>query len=302
MQWLASGEPGGALVAGEVEVNPTVARRVLATRLRTLRIQHRRSLSELMTRLGASQGQVSRLDAGERGFRVEDVRRLCDWYGVPDPERAQLVALAEDARRRAWWQKVDLADSYRRLIGVEQAAVSISEFCNTVVPGLLQTERYARAATALGVDDSDQIDAAVAVRLRRQQVLERTPAPHLSVIIDEAVLARIAGSADVMREQLDHLLAAARRPRVTVRVIAFEAGLYAAGGAEFILLGVDSRLPDFYYAEDELKCWDTSERSAVERAALLWRQLQAKALDPDRSIERIVAHRDRTAGRAGRST
>jgi transcriptional regulator with XRE-family HTH domain len=285
------------LVAGEPEVNPTVARRELAVYFRRLREQRGRTSTQLGELLGVAQSQASRLDSGARGLRVEDVERLCDWYGLGQGERRRLLALAEDARRRAWWQQVDLPNSYRTLIGFEQAAESISEFCNVVIPGLLQTERYAAAAVEMGEVGvkSFMVKHAVEVRMRRQQILRRKRPPALAVVIDESVLARGPADEDIMREQLRHLLELSQRPHVVVQVIGFEAGLYPTASAQFILLDMGSRLPAVYYTENQLDSWDSSDEADIGWTARSWQSLQARALDPARSVDRIERYLERLA-------
>ena len=274
------------------EINPTLARRELALYFRRLREQRGYSLDQLSQQLGVAQSQASRLDAGARGLRLEDVQALSAWYGLADGEKQRLLALAEEARRRAWWQQIDLDDSYRTLIGLEQAAESISEFCNMVVPGLLQTARYASAAAEIGELRSAKTEQAVEVRMRRQKILLGPRSPELSVVIDEAVLARGAGGDDVMLEQLQHLLDFAKRPRVTIQVIGFEEGMYPTGSSQFILLDMGVRLPPVYYREDQLNRTDSSAEDDIRKARSLWRLLQSRALDPQRSMERISRYRD----------
>jgi transcriptional regulator with XRE-family HTH domain len=280
------------------EPNPTVARRELAVYFRKLREQREHTLTQLAEKLVVTQGQASRLDSGARGFRPEDVEVLCDWYGLGRGERERLLEIAEEARRRAWWQQYDLDDSYRTLIGFEQAAVLICEFCNTVVPGLLQAEDYAMAAAEVGKIGNKPFVTrdAVAVRMRRQEILRRPDPPELSVLIDEAVLARGVGGSAVMRRQLDQLVEAAQRPRMEIRVIGFEAGMYPTAPSQFILLDVGSRLPPVYYSEDQLRPSDSSADKDIQRTRWLWDVLQSRALSPADSIRRIVRYRDEQIG------
>ena len=281
------------------EANPTVARRELAVYFKRLREQRGRSLGELSELLGVAQSQASRLDTGARGYRRSDVEQLCGWYGLGEGERGRLLALAEDSRRRAWWQQVDLDDSYRTLIGFEQAADEIREFCNTVIPGLLQTRRYAEAAMRIGETRSYAITEAVDVRIRRQAVLNRSRPPQLSVVIDESVLARGAGSREIMLEQLTHLVDVAGRPLFTIQVIGFEAGMYPVTATQFILLGMGSRLPDLYYSEDQVRREDSSSDDVLQRAKHVWSLLQATALSPADSVRLITEYRDRLRASAG---
>ena len=165
------------------EPNPTAARRELALYFRALREQRDIGLDRLADHLGVTEVQASRIDRGVRGIGADDVGRLADWYGLDDAEHRRLVALSAESRKRGWWQKVDLGeigdDSYRTLIGMEQAATAITEFASGVVPGLLQIPAYARAmAAATSIDLAPgQIDIGVDVRMRRQQILSGSGRP-----------------------------------------------------------------------------------------------------------------------------
>lgn len=273
--------------------NPTVARIRLAALLREARERTGKSLDDLSRFLGTSAPQASRLDSGARGFRPRDVPRLAEWYGFGEADADGLVALAEESRRREWWQQVDLADAYRTLIGMEQAAQSFSEYNANVVPGLLQTQEYARVAVIAGAVEidprvtMDQVDRAVDVRLRRQAILEGDPPPKLEVVIDEAVLARGPRDATIRRRQLEHLRSAADRPNVTVQVIGFEFGLHTSARGNFILLDMGGELPDLFYSEGVRGASFTTVSEDVERNRRIWNELRAKALDKFASKDRI---------------
>jgi Domain of unknown function (DUF5753)/Helix-turn-helix domain len=277
------------------EANPTLARRELSVYFHMLREQHKHEVGAMAEVLGVAQSQASRLDTGARNFRDQDVRKLCDWYGLGGGERARLLALAEESRMRAWWQQVELLDSYRTLIGLEQGALAINEFCAGIVPGLLQTRSYAEAAvreSQVGAE-APLIQRAVDVRLRRQRLLDREGRPEMAFIVDEVALARGAGTAETMREQLQHLLDLCERPRITLQIIGFEEGLYPGDVGQFILLHMSRSLPDVYYTEDQLRTSDTMDVDDVRAARRLWELLQARALSPRMSADRVRDYRDR---------
>jgi transcriptional regulator with XRE-family HTH domain len=277
------------------EANPTLARRELSVYFRTLREQHGYSVGRLAEVLKVAQSQASRLDTGARNFRDQDVRELCRLYDLGVDERNRLLAIAEESRMRAWWQQVELLDSYRTLIGLEQGALVINEFCAGAIPGLLQTRSYAEAAardSQMGVQAAD-IQRAIDVRMRRQRLLERAKPPEMSFIVDEAALARGAGTADTMQEQLQHLLDLSRRSEITIQIIGFEEGVYPGHVGQFILLRMSRNLPDVYYTEDQLNTSDTTDVNDVRAARRLWELLQARALSPRKSADRIAEYRDR---------
>jgi transcriptional regulator with XRE-family HTH domain len=277
------------------EPNPTLARRQLAVIFHDIREQRKYSLDDVARQLGVSVPQASRLDTGARGYRVQDVDRLSVWYDLAKPERDRLLVLADEGRRRAWWQQVDLPSSYRTLIGMERAALSINEFCSTVIPGLLQTRAYAEAAimdTQVGIQPTEAKQAAD-VRIRRQDVIDRPDPPELSMVLDETALARGAGGPSVMRPQLQRLLELSSRPEVTIQVIGFESNLYPTGAGQFMLLRMPKGLPDVYYAEGQLGATDTSADIQLRQGWRLWQTLQAIAMSPRLSAERIAQYRDR---------
>lgn len=282
----------------EAEPNPTVARRMLAVRFRVLREQRQRGLVEIAEFLGVAEAQASRLDTGARGYRRDQVDRLATWYGLDGKERDRLLDLAAESRKRGWWQQIDLPDSYRTLIGLEQAAEGIDEYCTGVVPGLLQTRAYADAAvrgSVLGISEQ-RVERAVGVRLRRQEVLARDRPPALWVVIDESVLARTTGGAAVMREQLEHLLTASDRPDVVLQVIPFEYGVHPGSfNNQLILLAMGEGQPDVVYLEGDGQPRDSSASELVLQYRATWDSLRAVASSPRDSRNLIVRYAERLA-------
>lgn len=281
------------------EPNPTAARRELALVFRSLREQRGLGLPELSAHLGVSEVQASRLDRGVRGLRPDDVHKLATWYGLPAAERDRLLGLAAESRKRAWWQKVEIPDeAYRTFIGLEQAAQFIAEYGSGVVPGLLQTQAYAHASVAgsgLNLTD-EQVEAAVGVRMQRQQILQRDRPPRLWVVVDEAVLARgVTGGPEVMGEQLRHLVTVGERPTVTVQVIAFEYGVHPGGNSNFILVDTGNGLPDLVYVEGLRGKVEFTDDDETQRYRAAWSTLTAIALNPRQSRERIEQYLERLA-------
>jgi transcriptional regulator with XRE-family HTH domain len=272
------------------EPNPTVARRELAARLRQAREQHRLGLDDLARLLGVSSGQASRLDAGQRGFRVEDVQKLGESYALLDRDLARLLELADESRRRAWWQKIDLHDAYRTLIGYEQSAVSISEYGPSIVPGLLQVPAYAEEVvrqSELVSPGHDLVRTTVEVRMRRQALLTRTDAPSLHTIIDEVALARGPRDRGVKRAQIEHLLVASEQRRIVIQVIGFEYGLHPGYRGNFIIVSMRPPVPDLVYSEGSIEPSIADADVELDQHQKRWAGLMAVALDPDASRARI---------------
>jgi hypothetical protein len=171
------------------------------------------------------------------------MEKLLDYYGVTEPRRAQLLALAEEANERAWWY--DYADAlppgYMEFIGLEAEAVSALDWQVAAVPGLLQTEEYARALHTAHQQvilmPPGVFERRIAVRMIRQEVLTaRNPPLELSAVIDESVLLRKVASREVMSAQLRHLAEIAQLPNVDLRVLPLqsETSLRAEG---FVVFG-----------------------------------------------------------------
>jgi transcriptional regulator with XRE-family HTH domain len=273
--------------------NPTVARIRLAALFREARERSGKSLDDLSRFLDISAPQASRLDSGARGFRPRDVSRLASWYGFGEADAEGLVALAEESRRREWWQQVDLPDAYRTYIGMEQEAQAISEYHVNVVPGLLQTPDYARVAASVGdagIDPrvrAERIDRAVDVRMHRQEILKRESPPRLIVVIDEAVLARGPRDTTIRRAQLEHLRTAADWANVTIQIIGFEYGLHTGASSNFILLDMGGEMPDLFYSEGLGLGFASSDPTVLDSNRRVWDELRAKALDELMGMDRI---------------
>jgi hypothetical protein len=221
--------------------SPTVRRRRLAVELRRLR--GGRTGTVVAKALGWSPAKVSRYELGQGTFPLEEIEKLLDYYGVTEPRRAQLLALAVEANERAWWY--DYADvlspGYMEFIGLEAEAASEWEWQLAAVPGLLQTREYAQAIHSAHqqaiLKRPGVFDRRVAVRMIRQQVLTtRNPPLELSAVIDESVLLRKVESREVMSSQLRHLAEIAQLPNVDLRVLPLqsETSLRAEG---FVVFG-----------------------------------------------------------------
>ena len=228
--------------------SPTVRRRRLAAELRRLRGGH--TGTTVAKALGWSPAKVSRYELGQGTFPLEEIEKLLDYYGVTEPRRAQLLALAAEANERAWWY--DYADAlspeYMEFIGLEAEAASALAWQVAAVPGLLQTEDYARAVhTAhqqVVLMPPGVFERRVAVRMIRQQVLTtRNPPLELSAVIDESVLLRKVGTREVMFTQLLHLAEMAQLPNVEVRILPLESETSLKADS-FVVFGFSSGARD----------------------------------------------------------
>jgi len=228
------------------EGSPTVRRRRLAAELRQLREAKGRSGESVAHALRWSPSKISRYERAKTGLRPSEVERLLDYYGVKGTHRDMLLALAQDASQKGWWEEYadSLPEDYQQFIGLEHEATSIAIWHVDVVAGLLQTEAYARhiisSYSKVEPVAPGMIGRLVRVRMRRQEVLDRDGF-QLSVVFDESVLRRRIGDASVMYEQLQRLARDADRPNVTLRVLPLDAQ-HSVSVESFVIFGfgVDS--------------------------------------------------------------
>jgi transcriptional regulator with XRE-family HTH domain len=181
--------------------------------------------------LGWSIAKISRYELGRTGYPLDEVAKLLEFYKVPEPRRSRLIALAEDANRRGWWE--DYADTispeYRENVGLEAEAESVVGWTITGIPGLLQTEEYTRELHIFYQSvvplSPNSIDRRVRFRMIRQQVLtERNPPLELAVVLDESALLRQVGGPEVMRAQLRHMADAMEMPNVRLQILQLASG------------------------------------------------------------------------------
>ena len=216
--------------------SPTVRRRRLAAELRRLR--GNRTGGEVSRGIGWSATKISRAESGRESLPPAEVEKLIDYYGVTDPLRERLLKLADDAVQRGWWD--DYADAltpeYLEYIGLEAEAVSCLQWHADVIPGLLQTENYARQLNAAYRLVDPTVPPGIQerflqVRMLRQARLAQEPVLRLSVVIDEAVLLRSVGDPDVMRGQLARLADVAELPNVDLRILPLNQNTGLHGGS-----------------------------------------------------------------------
>jgi transcriptional regulator with XRE-family HTH domain len=278
----ANGHPV-ARVVGLPGSGPTVPRRLLGAQLRRLREERGITLEDAGEVIRASGSKMSRLETGRVGFKDRDIADLLTFYEVSDEQqRGALHQLARGASSHGWWH--DYSDVmpawFESYVGLEEAAVSIRTYEIQFVPGLLQTEDYARAVTLLGHDGepSEEIEQRVALRMGRQALLTGPQPTHLWAVLDEAVLRRPAGRPGVMRRQLQQILQAAERPNVTIQVIPFSAGAHAAAGGPFSILRFAERdLPDVVYLEQLTSALYLDKRETVDHYMAVMERLCLEA-------------------------
>lgn len=205
--------------------SPTVRGRRLAAELRRLRERTGLTGDEVAQQLGWSGSKISRIELHRIGIKQADLRNLLDLYGVEEPHRSELQALARESRQKGRLEKVtaDFPTDYAEHLHAEADAESLWSWDPVLVPGLFQTEDYAREMmlawqSMFPLPPSD-LDRRLEARMVRQQILNRNPPPKISAVIDESVLHRRYGANSVMREQLQKLIDISESPNVTLHIL-----------------------------------------------------------------------------------
>jgi hypothetical protein len=222
---------------------------------------------------------------------ARDVRDLLTLYGVHDDEyREALIGLARQSRERTWW--TDYRDVMRpgNFVGLEAEASSMRVWEPVVLPGLLQTEAYMRALMRTGrsSDPPENIDRRVALRIKRQDRLKGPSPLTLSAIVDESVIRRVVGGADVMGDQLRHLLGQAQLPNVILRVLPLDAGehLFLSGPAALLEFR-ETTHSDVVYLEGLAGDYYEEQPLEVARYRNEFERLSTMALDRRMSVKMI---------------
>jgi transcriptional regulator with XRE-family HTH domain len=295
---LARPGPGDAEPAlADAASGPTVLRILLGTQLRRLREAAGITPEEAGYEIRASRSKISRVEHGRVSFKERDVADLLSLYGVSDTrEREHLLTLAQHANSRGWWARYDdvMPDWFATYVGLEQATSLIRTYELQFVPGLLQTEQYARAVTLLGhrAAPADEIERRVSLRLKRQQILTVNDPPKVWAVIDESALRRPLGGRDAMRAQLRHLMGLAELPHVTIQVVPFSRGGHSAAGGSFsILRFAEPDLPDVVYIEQLTGALYLDKAEEVDRYREVMNSLSAEADTPDdseRELRKII--------------
>ena len=269
--------------------SPTVRERRLARALRHLREEAGLTIEEIAEKLEMSASTVSRMETAQVGVRPRDLKFLLDMYEVSEAERDQLLQIARERRQQRWWR--EYADLPSILFaGLEEDASAIWQYSTQLIPGLLQTEAYARAvlqAIRLDAKPGD-VERRLELRVHRQELLTSEHAPEYWVVLDEAVVLRQVGGPAVMADQLGELIEAARRPNVTLQVLPFTSGEHAGMDGEFTVFHyLESADPDVVYIENTGSDLYLEAPEVTRRYSKIFDHLRAAAQNPAESIRTL---------------
>lgn len=274
------------------EPTPDVRTVRLGLELRHIRLEQNLTLQKAHELLNRSVSSISRIEKGQVKLPERDLPPILDAYGITDPTRRKaLQALTRGPSAKDWWQSYrDVLTVYPTFISMENEAEKIRVFENMFLPGLLQTPEYARAIYRAGQPDRPdfEIKRLTAVRIRRQQILDRANPPDLHAIIAEGALRQLVGGRTIMKQQLEHLLIANSRPAVEVQVLPFSAGAHAAPGS-FNLLSVPALRGDIVHIDQSAQRGFLDDAEAARRYNLVFDMIRAAAL-PATESRALIEH------------
>ena len=237
---------------------------------------------------GINYATLFRIETARTRPHMRTLATLLDRYEVDADEREQLNDLCRDASKQGWLRPYhsELPEEYTAYISFEDEAQGVRNYESLFVPGLLQTEDYARAVIrgVLPAATEDEVEDLVRTRIERQAVLRKPSPLKLWAVLDEAALHRMVGGEDVMRAQLGHLVTAAKAPNVTLQVIPYDAGAHPGMPGQFVLMdfrdpldtdlvNIDSMAGDLFLESDE----------DIARYRAIFDNLVAIALSPRKS-------------------
>ena len=233
---------------------PTVLRMILGRRLQERRQGAGVSLEDAARALRVTPLTIRRLEKAEVALKPLYVEKLLETYGADRQERDEFVAFAERANEPGWWHTYRdvLPTWFSAYVSLETGAQTVRTYEPHYVTGLLQTHAYARSVLSGGFpnDRDEDLERRVNLRLRRQALLERADAPTLWVVMEEAVLHRVVGGPEVMREQIERILELSELEHVSVDVVPFTAGAHVGACAPFTYFRfAEPELPDIVYSE-----------------------------------------------------
>nr|MDT0662357.1 helix-turn-helix transcriptional regulator [Micromonospora sp. DSM 115978] len=271
----------------------TIKRRRLAATLRKLRDQADLTLDQVADRMGLAQSTMSRIETARASARPAIVRGLLTLYGVHGDEAESIVRIAKEATQRGWWYSYRdvIPDWFETYIGFESEASLIQTYQSQIVPGLLQTEEYAR--TILGLPwqklPPAEVDRRVKARLNRQRILDGDHLSEYHLVLSEAVLRCQVGTPEIMRDQLTNLVAMVEQRLVTIQVLPFAAGPLASSYGPFVVLDFPSAEdPPVGYVEHLTGGLLLEEAAEIQRYRMAFNHQCAAALPVDASVNLIA--------------
>jgi transcriptional regulator with XRE-family HTH domain len=280
--------------------SPTVRRRRLAAELRSLRRASGKTREQVAEFVGCSPVTITRIESAQSAPRLADTARMLEFYGVTGERREVLMTLCGEARRRGWWHQYSGAIPawFEVFVGIEEEVSEIRSYQPEVIDGRLQTEGYIRALMLADIDvpAGEELERRIAVRMKRQELLNGDDAPKMWLVLNEAALRRQVGGRATMHDQLARLIEVSRSNKVVLQVLGYAAGAHPAmDGAFEILRFPDAADPDIVYLQYRRGSIYLEDSTDIAAYAELFDHLRARALGPDESRALITRLADETS-------
>jgi len=275
------------------QAGPAVLRMLVGAHLRRLREERGISREDAGYSIRSSGSKISRMELGRVALKERDVADLLTLYGVSDDtESGTVLALANRASAPGWWRAFgDYVPSWlETYVGLEQGTSVIRSYEIQCIPGLLQTEAYARAVIRLGhrAAGEQEIEDRVRLRMRRQQILTKPDPARLWSIIDEGTLRRPVGGREVMRSQIEHLIEWSALRNVTVQVLPFSVSAHAAAAGPITIMRFPEwELPDVVYLEQLNGAIYPDRAPEIERYWDAMNRLVTEAQSPSGTVQTL---------------
>lgn len=267
-------------------LGPTMRRRQLGVELRRLRNSAGITMEHAAAVLDCVRSRIGHIENGRNSIRKPELKVLLDLYGASSEEHESLEELRQEASKRGWSSTYRLPSWLKRYVELETDAVAMRSFEGELIPGLLQTEEYARRVHLVAGDliKPADLDRLVAARMRRQVRLTDDTPLELSTVVSEAAFRRALGDAEIGPQQLAHITELLQRPNVTLRVLPYAAGLHSSMSGSFaVLTFAPDVAPPFGYQEHAIGGHVVDDREAVRQLVDLWELLRSQALSPEES-------------------
>lgn len=239
--------------------DPNLYRRRLRDALRKAREAQQLTQKQAADDLDWSMSKLVRIEAGTVNVSTTDLKALLQLYAITDQAQVgNLLEIARNTRRPPWYSKYQevIGAPFAEFLGYERSASTIKAFTQLIIPGLIQTDDYARAI--LQVRGVSRIDERVDLRMERQELLDQEDYPEISYVIDEAALHRRVGGSAVMRRQLRRLREVMDYPKISIGIIPFSAGAHQSMSGSFTVL-------EFADWDEDVLYQETSQGSVTTR-------------------------------------
>ncbi len=246
------------------------------------------SREDVSEQTGINAATLYRIETARARPQMRTLTALLNLYHADQEHREYLITLFREAGKQGWLRPYhfDLPEEYTAYINFEAEAAGVRNYESLFIPGLLQTEDYARAVVrgVLPMASDQEVEDRVQARMERQQVLSKETPLTLWAIVDEAALRRAVGGTKVMHRQLVHLADTVKTPNITFQVIPFDAGAHPGMPGSFVLMDFSDPMDtDLIYIDSMAGDLFLESEIDVRRYSAIFDNLRAVALSPDAS-------------------